>query len=181
MNVSYRRLARMYVLSLPIHKPEKFSAKVEEYVQTIEALPLETQLALKAAYIFSHIKSIPADEREDLFQDFALAVYKTQTTSEALAYTVARRTWISYVRKILRRKEILNGISPSLKKAVGDCHEEIADEQTTERVLRSLPAKIKAIILKRLQREALSTVERARLSRYLKVHGQQVRELVTAS
>jgi len=83
----------MLASAIPV-EGEEFRAKVEEYLKSIKAMSQSSKLALKSAYIFS--RKVPREEREDLFQELALAVLKTQATDERLAYTVARCDWLNW-------------------------------------------------------------------------------------
>ena len=52
IQVTYRDIAKMLSSALPV-EGEGFGDKVEEYLETIKALPREAKLALKVGYIFS--------------------------------------------------------------------------------------------------------------------------------
>ena len=54
-------------------------------------------MALKVAYVFS--RKVPRQEREDLYQDIALAVFKAKTKDERLAYAIARCDWRNWWRR----------------------------------------------------------------------------------
>jgi len=80
----------MLASALPV-EGEDFGDKVNEYLETIKALPREAKLAMKVGYIFS--RKVPRQEREDMFQDIALAVFKVKARDERLAYAIARCDW----------------------------------------------------------------------------------------
>lgn len=185
IEVTYRKIAIVLVKRLPIQDHMRFSDKVGEYVKTMERLPVQAQLALKAAYIFS-AKSrhgIGNDEQQDCFQDYFTAVLEKSTDSEALAYTIAKRRWIDKFKQHRRR----NSIAPRAPSTTSD--QPTLDSDFIARLESAvdadslwevLPAKIKIVVQKRLDQQALTSTERARLSRYLGEHGQQIRELATA-
>ncbi|HUT68172.1 MAG TPA: hypothetical protein VMW86_06445 [Dehalococcoidales bacterium] len=85
--VTYRNISKMLSSALPV-EGEDFREKVEVNLKTIKSLSTEAKNALKMAYIFS--RKVPRQEREDLFQELALAVLKARTKDEKLAYAIAR-------------------------------------------------------------------------------------------
>lgn len=90
IKVGYRDLAKLLTKAMPLELGD-YKAKVDEYIEVIKALPAPAKVALKSAYIFS--RKVPKEEREDLFQDIALAVLKARTKDERLAYAIARCDW----------------------------------------------------------------------------------------
>ena len=96
IKVTYRDIAKMMVKAMPV-QDDDFRDKVESYIDIIKAMPKEAKLALKSAYIFS--RKVPREEREDLFQELALAVLKAKATDERLAYTIARCDWQNWWSK----------------------------------------------------------------------------------
>jgi hypothetical protein len=95
IEITYRDIAKMLVSALPV-EGEEFGEIVNTYLETIKSLPKNAKLALKSAYVFS--RKVPREDREDLFQDLALAVLKVKTEDERLAYTVARFDWMNWWR-----------------------------------------------------------------------------------
>ena len=85
----------MLASALPV-EGDDFKVAVDSYLDAIKKMPREAKLALKCAYVFS--RKAPREEREDLFQDLALAVLKVKTPDEKLAYTVARFDWLNWWR-----------------------------------------------------------------------------------
>jgi len=114
LRVTYRRIAIALVNHFPVFNDEDFNDKVNYYIKAMERLPRHQQLAIKTAYIFA-AKS-PDVDREDCFQDFYLAVHKAMPKDDALAYFVAKCTWINMLQKRDTRKKILNGGFLSLSK-----------------------------------------------------------------
>jgi hypothetical protein len=70
IKVTYRDIAKMLASALPV-EAEEFRDRVEVNLEAIQSLSTEAKIALKSAYIFS--RKVPREEREDLFQDLALA------------------------------------------------------------------------------------------------------------
>lgn len=108
--VSYRTIAKMLSSALPV-EGDDFAYQVECHLEAIKRLPVEAKHALKVAYIFS--RKVPRHEREDLFQDIALAVLKVKTPDEKLAYAIARCDWRNWWEKRFVRQDkvcLLNGL-----------------------------------------------------------------------
>ena len=94
--VTYRDIAKMLASALPLDG-EDFRAAVESHLATIKALPAATKTAMKVAFVFS--RKVNREDREDMFQELALAVLKVKTPDEKLAYTIARFDWLNWWRK----------------------------------------------------------------------------------
>ena len=92
IEIDYRDIAKMLASALPVEE-EDFREVVETYLEIVKALPREARLALKCAYVFS--RKVPRQEREDMFQDLAMAIYEAQTKDERLAYAIARCDWLN--------------------------------------------------------------------------------------
>lgn len=110
VQVTYREIAKMFAKALPVEGNE-FRERVEANLEAIKSLSTEAKTALKAAYIFS--SKVPRQEREDFFQDLALAVYEAHTKDEKLAYAIARCDWLNWWKKHYVRQNracLLNGI-----------------------------------------------------------------------
>jgi len=65
MNVSYRQIAKVLAKGMQLGGQD-YSDKVEEYIKSIEAMPVEQRATLSAAYIFSC--KVPKEEREDILK-----------------------------------------------------------------------------------------------------------------
>lgn len=104
--VTYRKVAKMLCSALPIEGQE-FGNMVQETLETIKAMPAEHKVALRAAYIFS--RKVPREEREDMFQELALALLEVRTNDERLAYTIARCDWRNWWEKYKIRQHYLAG------------------------------------------------------------------------
>jgi len=178
-DITYRHVAKMLASALPVQN-EDFGLKVEEYLTVIGKLPQQAKVALKTAYIFS--RKVPREEREDLFQDIALAVFKVQTKDERLAYAIARCDWRDFwkrykIRQHLSLDSVVNdtdGNPVTLgEMLVGETEFErkINGKLDAERIFDKLPQAIKSIIEKRLIGKALNASERNKLNRYVKQDG----------
>lgn len=197
IKVSYRDIAKMLVKAMPVEL-EAFSDKVNGYLDTIKAMPGEAKIALKSAYIFS--RKVPREEREDLFQDLALAILKTKTGDERLAYAIARCDWRNWWSKFrIRQHYSLDQVidhddgSPITlgEMIVGECEFElkIDGDLDGQRIWDRLPSNIKPLILKRLEGKPIITryqkgrpkseatltdCERKRLNRWIHKEGYQL-------
>ena len=100
-DITFRHVAIMLASALPI-EGEDFRDRVEANLEAIKRLPNNQKTALKMAYIFS--RKVPRQEREDLFQDLALAVLKAKTKDERLAYAIARCDWRDWWKKYTIRQ-----------------------------------------------------------------------------
>lgn len=179
MKVSYREVAKMMVRALPIDDDD-IRDKVEDYLETIKAMPTEAKVALKSAYIFS--RKVPRQEREDLFQDLALAVFKAKTKDERLAYTIARCDWRNWWAKYSIRQhysldtvvEDDEGNPATLAELiVGEVEFEFKMDGKIEadRIWNKLPDQIKPLVQKRLLGFGLPPKEGMILHRWVKSHG----------
>lgn len=86
----------MLCSALPV-EGEDFGEHVNTTVEAIQQLNTEAKNALKSAYVFS--RKAPRQEREDLFQELALALLKARTKDERLAYAIVRCDWINWWKK----------------------------------------------------------------------------------
>lgn len=179
IKVEYRDIAKMLASALPV-EGEEFGRKVEEYLEAIKAMPVEAKTALKVAYIFSH--KVPREEREDMFQDLALACFKAKVKDEKLAYAIARCDWLDWWSKYKIRQhtsldsvvEDSEGNATTLAELlVGEMEFEtkMDGQLDGERIWDKLPADIKPLVAKRLMGKALTVTERKRMSRFVQHQG----------
>ena len=177
--VTYRNIAKMLASALPVQGAE-FGHKVEQYLTTINQLDIETKNALKSAYIFS--RKVPREEREDLFQDIALAVFKAKTKDMKLAYAIARCDWIDFWKRYKIRQHLsLDSVTEDdtgnpvtlAELLVGETEFErkMADKMDADSMYNSLPLNIQPLITKRLLGGRLNNTERSQLNRYIKKDG----------
>ena len=177
--ITYRDIAKMLASALPI-QGEEFGQKVETYIAEIRSLSAEAKTALKSAYLFSH--KVPREEKQDFFQDIALAVLKANTKSEKLGYAIARCDWVDFWKKYAKRNHYsldsvmddIDGNPVTLSEMlVGETEFErkMDGKIEAERIFEMLPDDIKPLIDKRLIGKALNNKERAKLSYYVKTQG----------
>ncbi len=180
--ITYRHIAKMFASALPVEGQE-FGHKVEFYLDTIKRLSREAKVALKSAYIFS--RKVPRAEREDLFQDIALAVLKVKTKDERLAYAIARCDWRDFWKRYkIRQHYSLDSIVEDTEGnpvtlgelLVGEAEFErkMDGKLDAERIYNTLPANIQPLIDKRLIGKPLNQTERKRLNRYVKAEGYKI-------
>lgn len=162
LKVTYRDIAKMLASALPV-EGEAFSVKVEEYLEAIKGMSQNQKTALKVAYVFS--RKVPRAEREDLFQDIALAVFKANTTEEKLAYSIARMDWLDWWRRYKVRQHIdldmaidrEDNQSSLAELLVGEVEfeQQVDGKIEAERIWGALPEDIKPLVLKRLEGKPL--------------------------
>ena len=201
MQFSYRQIAKVLAHGMQLDGQE-YSELIESYIKSIEAMPLEQRAALQAAYIFA--SKTHRDERQDVFQTIVaytlteLAKYDGRVKdTEGFCYTVARHRWGDWWKQRKNRNHILNGGFISLNalatdgdKEIRELHEFIADDLNIEsevnseiayhEALNTLPDRVKAIVVKRLNYQKLSTHEYEILARYREENEKAIRELLTA-
>jgi len=182
IKVEYRDIAKMLAKSLPVEGSE-FKDAVENNLKALKKMSQESKVALKSAYIFS--SKAPKQDREDLFQELAIAILEAKTKDEPLAYSIARCDWRNWWQKRMTRANYLGG---SLNKTVSDgegnevelgellvgeveFEAKICDKLEASRLWNKLPEIIKPIIQNRLLGIALVPVQRQQLSRYLRKDG----------
>lgn len=179
VDVTHRDIAKMLASALPVQGHE-YSLKVEEYIKAIRAMSSENKTALKMAYIFS--RKVPREEREDMFQDLALALFKAQTKDERLAYTIARCDWKDWYKKYMIRQhfsldtvtEDSDGNPVTMAELiVGEVEFEnkVNGKLDAERLWNKIPEHLKPIINSRLIGKALNSSERNKLNRWVKSDG----------
>ncbi len=181
-DITYRHIAKMLASALPVQGAE-YGLKVEQYLNTIKKLDIETKIALKSAYIFS--RKVPREEREDLFQDIALAVYKIKTKDEKLGYAIARCDWQDFWKKYsIRQHYSLDSVTEDsegnpvtlAELLVGETEFERkqCDKLDAESMFDSLPDNIKPLINKRLIGQTLNKTERNTLNYFVRKDGYKI-------
>jgi hypothetical protein len=182
IEVTYRDIAKMLASALPI-EGEEYRERVEVNLQAIKAMSTEAKHALKVAYVFS--RKVPREEREDLFQDLALAVFEAKTKDERLAYTIARMDWLDWWKKYkIRQHTSLDSVTEDSEgnpttlanMLVGEVEFErkMNGKLDAERIWNQIPDTIKPIIERRLVGLAVSSGDRVRLYRWIKSSGYQI-------
>jgi len=194
IRVSHRQLAVMLAKAMPIDSDD-FKNKVNEFTQVIQNLPAQAKIALQSAYIFSG--KVPREEREDIFQDLALAVLKAKTKDIKLGYAIARCDWRNWWQSYMLRQhfnahnlsleselEDVDGNTVYLRELiVGEVEFErkICDSLDCQKVMQSLPSRVKGIIQQRLLGKAVNVKDRMYLSRYLKGNGAKIKAMLAIS
>ncbi len=169
----------MLCASLPV-EGEEFGKAVESTLTTIKSMPQEHRIALKSAYIFS--RKVPREEREDMFQELALALLEARTKDERLAYTIARCDWRNWWEKYQIRAQYLGG---SLNETVTDGEggtveygELLVGEVEFERKMNGdldgealynkLPSWVQKLVTKRLTGQGIRGGDRIMLDKWIK-------------
>ncbi len=180
LDVTYRHIAKMLCSHMPVEN-EDYSIAVENMLDSILQLPIESKYALKCAYIFS--RKCPREEREDLFQDLMLKLLQARIQDEKLCYAVARCDWSDWWKRYKVREHYSLDESVSQDESgnpvtLGDLlTNEIRFENMVEgkiecqRIWEKLPVNIKGIVSKRLQCRALTATERKQLNRFVHAQG----------
>jgi len=175
VKVTLRDIAKMLVKAMPIDGQE-FGLKVEAYISQLKKLKPEAKLALAAAYVFS--SKVSKQDRDDMFQDITLALFKAKVKDEALAYSIARCDWLDFWRKQYHKPacdsldtiQILDtGEEVSASELIaGEVEFEAkeCDKLDASNIYNSLPASVKAIVNKRLAGKALTGAERVAIMRF---------------
>ncbi len=182
IEVTYRDIAKMLASALPI-EGDDFGRQVNDNLEVIKRLPLEAKHALKVAFVFS--RKVPRHEREDLFQDIALAVLKVKTRDERLAYSIARCDWKNWWGKYsIRQHYSLDSVTGDedgspvtmAELIVGEVEFErkINGKLDAERIWNKLPKDIRPIVFRRLIGKALNSSERNYLNRWIHKAGYQL-------
>ena len=182
IEITYRDIAKMLASALPI-KDDDFGHQVKANLEAIKRLPVEAKNALKVAYVFS--RKVPRHEREDLFQDIALAVLKLKTKDERLAYAIARCDWRDWWRKYsIRQHYSLDSVTEDeegnpvtlAETLVGEVEFErkINGKLDAERIWNKLPLDIRPLVFKRLMGQSLNASERGILFRWISKAGYQL-------
>ncbi len=180
LDLTYRQIAKMLCSHMPVEN-EDYSIAVENMLESILQLPIESKYALKCAYIFS--RKCPREEREDLFQDLMLKLLQARIQDEKLCYAVARCDWSDWWKRYKVREHYSLDESVSQDESgnpvtLGDLlTNEIRFENMVEGKLdavtiwEKLPVNIKGIVTKRLQCRALTATERKQLNRFVHAQG----------
>ncbi|KKN16889.1 hypothetical protein LCGC14_0971510 [marine sediment metagenome] len=182
IDVTYRDIAKMMSSALPVNGDD-FGLKVGETLEIIKSLPQEAKIALKVAYVFS--RKVPRQEREDLYQDIALAVFKAHTKEERLAYAIARCDWKNWwSRYKIRQHTSLDSVTEDnegnpvtlAELLVGETEFEFKmdGKLDAERIWDKLPANIKPLVQNRLLGFALTHKERNTMNYFVKTKGTQL-------
>ena len=175
---TYRNVAKMLTSALPI-KAEDYRQAVDDCLAEIKRLPQSAKVALRSAYIFS--RKVPTQEREDLFQELALAILEAKVEDERLAYAIARCDWRNWWRKYMTRSHYYAGsLNATLEDDDGqevefgellvgevEFERKMAGKLDGQALYAKLPEAIKQVVNKRLIGKPLTSTERTRLQTFI--------------
>lgn len=195
---SYQNVAKAAIGGANFDDDETYMSLVQSTRADLEKMGRNTRLAVEAAYIFS--RKVPANERQDMFQELTTAILANGTESPAFAYTIARRDWQNWWRDYKLHSQFHGGyLSETITSAEGE-ETELAellvgeiefeakqiDRLDAGQLWAQMPKHIQALVLKRLQGKplgaprkgkakhegaSLSSTERQQLNRWVKSEG----------
>ena len=184
--ITYRDIAKnMFCKALPV-TGDAYTELVDTITETIKNLPVEARIALKTAYVFA--KKVPREDREDMFQELALAVLTVDTKQERFAYAIARQDWRDWWKRYNTRQHYCGGsLNECITDSDGEEREQIQliagaveferkmdGKLDAERIWNTIPDNVKPVINKRLLGVALDAAERQRLSRFVRAQGSRI-------
>jgi hypothetical protein len=176
--VTYRRIAKMLASALPIEQAE-FAERVEDHLEAIKTMPKAQRQALRCAYIFS--RKVPAQEREDLFQELALAILEAKVEDERLAYAIARCDWQDWWEKYMTRSHYYAGsLNATLEDGDGqevefgellvgevEFERKMAGKVDGQALWAKIPNHLKPIVNKRLIGKSITGGEKLMLNKWI--------------
>lgn len=148
---------------------QQFIALQVQNSKAIDKLGTNAKLAIQAAYIFS--RKVPANERQDLFQELVTAVLESGTEKLAFAYTIARRDWQNWYKSYKLHSQFYGGhLSDTILNSDGE-ETELAellvgeveferrqiDKLDSQSLWYQIPVDIQKLVMKRLQGKPLGT------------------------
>lgn len=146
---------------------DQFINLVANTSKGIDKLDINAKLAIQTAYIFS--RKVPANERQDLFQELVTAVLASGTEKLAFAYTIARRDWQNWYKTFKLHSQYYSGyLSETITNSDGE-ETELAellvgeveferrniDKLDSQSLWHQIPADIQKLVVKRLQGKPL--------------------------
>ena len=174
IKVTYRDVAKLLCTDIP---ECDYSAAVDKALDTIKALPEQTKLSMRIAYIFA--AKVPHDERLDCFQSFTATLIEHGTNEPKLAYSITMNNWRNWWRsyKIHAYTDldatIENDDSDDVTTLgdllVGEIEftNRLESDDSADRLWLQVPADIKPIILKRMQaREPIIEATHGKVTTY---------------
>jgi len=166
---TYQQISKAAMVSDGFDKDDSFIELVKATAKEIEGLGINAKLAIEAGYIFS--RKVPAEERQDLFQELVAAILDSGTEDAAFAYTIARRDWQNFWSKYKLHSQYFEGyLSDTLTNSDGD-ETELAellvgevefenkqiDKLDARQLWQQIPSDIQKLITKRLQGKPLGS------------------------
>jgi hypothetical protein len=164
---TYQSIAKAAVGLQNFEDDDEYIELVKRTAKSFEDLNLNARLAVEAGYIFS--RKVPAEERQDLFQELITAILDSGTENPAFAYTIARRDWQNWYTQYKLHSQFYQGyLSETILNSDGEETElaelivgevEFENKQIDKLDSRALwsqiPAEIQILISKRLQGKPL--------------------------
>lgn len=173
LNTTYHRVSKAF-LGPNFAVDDDYIELVKQTRQSLEGLGLNGRLAVEAAYIFS--RKVPANERQDMFQELMTAILAAGTEDPAFAYTVARRDWQNWWAKYKLHSQFHQGyLSEVITNSDGEEVElaeflvgevefeaKMIDKLDARRLWQQIPKDIQGLVLKRLQGKPLGAPRNAK-------------------
>lgn len=166
IEVSYRNIARL--LCQTDREANDYAEALEFTLTQVKALPAQTKLSMRIAYIFA--SKVPHEEREDCFQTFTATLLKSGISDERLAYAVIRADWLDFWRAYKVKERARTTLESEVTDADGNAAElgdlligEVEFENKMESTLDTaslwsqIPADMRSLIAKRLSGQNLTT------------------------
>ena len=172
LNTTYQRVSKAF-LGPNFAVDDDYIELVKQTRQSLEGLGLNARLAVEAAYIFS--RKVPANERQDMFQELMTAILAAGTEDPAFAYTIARRDWQNWWAKYKLHSQFYQGYLSEVitnsdgaevelaELLVGEVEFEakMIDKLDARRLWQQIPKDIQGLVLKRLQGKPLGAPRNA--------------------
>ena len=173
LNTTYHRVSKAF-LGPNFAVDDDYIELVKQTRQSLEGLGLNARLAVEAAYIFS--RKVPANERQDMFQELMTAILAAGTEDPAFAYTIARRDWQNWWAKYKLHSQFYQGYLSEVitnsdgqetelaELLVGEVEFEakMIDKLDARRLWQQIPKDIQGLVLKRLQGKPLGAPRNAK-------------------
>jgi DNA-directed RNA polymerase specialized sigma24 family protein len=181
--ITDRDIAKWIVSRIPLDfTDEDLGLQIETYHQEINRLSDEARQALKCAMVFAN--KVPQQEREDLFQDLALTLWRKRLPDVKLAYAIARCDWIDWWKRYKVRShygfvsveetEVSEAEDVKLQSEIlvgeVDFEQKMCNRAEARWILSRIPRSIKALAQKRLLGQSLNVTERRELTGFIKAN-----------
>lgn len=171
-----RDIAKMLASTLPVEGDEfgQMVSTIEAQLKRMTKRDKGSLIALQTAFIFAH--KVPRQNREDFFQDIFLALYEHNVTDNGIAYAIALHDWSDWwsaykIRSHYSLDSVANKETGQtfgdLLIGVCDFEAQIQGKINGDRLLESLPERIRGIVQKRLDGHALTKLEHSLLRRFV--------------
>lgn len=157
VKVTYRQIAKFLSKGLPIQGPE-FSERISEVTQAIKRMPKAEKQALQCAYIFA--QKVPRQEREDLFQELALAVLENQSEDMRLSYAICRCDWLNWWSRYRTKQhyQLTWNFDDEVSHRVGINPVSLADLVETNQDMRDIVTEVQSEVITKHETGLLANV-----------------------